>query len=71
MPGRNSSSKWNRSVIDPGKSQKVRGVLPKRTFLIFLFDLYTQVSYKAPVRRGKAPAAIKPKNEKVQDNDEI
>lgn len=35
------------------------------------FDLYTQVAYIAPVRRGKAPAAIKPENEKVLDNDEI
>ena len=42
-----------------------------REFFYFLFDLCTRVKYKAPVSRGKAPVALKPENEKVQDNDEI
>ena len=34
-------------------------------FFDFLVYLYTQVAYIAPVRRGKAPEALKPDNEAV------
>ena len=70
MPGRNSSSKLNPDVIDSDKNLKVRGASALRIFL-FSLDLYAQVKYKASVRRGNAPEALKPENEKVQDNDEI
>ena len=53
------------------KVKKVRRDSSLLTFLIFLFDSYTQVADIAPVRRGKAPEALKPKNEKVQDNGKI
>ena len=46
-------------------------VFAHENFFDFLLDLCAQVAYTAPVRRGKAPEALKPKNEKVQDNDEI